>query len=149
MTLPAFRIEDFEIIPFESHTRPHLKCCPITFPHMARWQSRFYSESFTINLLHNSVILDERLQPIWRRRIRWNLAFLFGLYHKDLHSAAHEIHDVFSLSTDFLADITRWLSLWFVHWPRKSSPQLRILNFGTNFPVRSGHAQIAPCLKPN
>ena len=87
----SFRLRDSIISIYKSHIRPLLEYCPIVFSNMTKFD-RVAIESvqrrFTKQLLGWSTSLSYRercqnlnLDPLWLRRLRLNLVFLYNLLH--------------------------------------------------------------------
>ncbi|MBM6549250.1 RNA-directed DNA polymerase [Streptococcus dysgalactiae] len=93
----TFRLRDSKLNVYLSHTRPLLEYCPIIFTHMRksdRVALESVQRSFTKQLVGVSSPLNYRercellhLEPLWLRRLKLNLCFLFNLLHGQAYSS--------------------------------------------------------------
>ncbi|WP_432422650.1 RNA-directed DNA polymerase [Streptococcus dysgalactiae] len=92
----TFRIRESKLLVYSSHARPLLEFCPVIFSHMLK-SDRIALEkvqrSFTKHLVGFSSPLNYKercellhLEPLWLRRLKLNLCFLFNLLHGRSHS---------------------------------------------------------------
>ncbi|WP_432422663.1 RNA-directed DNA polymerase [Streptococcus dysgalactiae] len=98
----TFRLSESKVQVYLAHARPLLEYCPIIFTHV-RKSDRISLENvqrtFTKQIIGFSTVLNYKercellhLEPLWFRRLKLNLYFLFNLLHRRAHSSSTEPH---------------------------------------------------------